>query len=266
MTTQAIPPITSTEDETGRSYRIAALYRFFDLQDPAALKTALLEIGIEKGITGTMILATEGMNGTIAAEAGALQVFLMELRRLSNCPDLEIKFSEAIEPPFQRFKIKIKPEIVTMRAGALDPLRRTGIYVAPEDWNQLIRDPEVLLLDTRNDFEVRMGTFQGADNPEIAYFRHFPEYVQQHLDPQKHRKVAMFCTGGIRCEKASAYMLEQGFEEVYQLEGGILKYLETVEESDQLWEGECFVFDDRIAVDRHLQPTRQTYPPRPGRE
>jgi UPF0176 protein len=247
-------------------HHIAAFYRFFDLQDPSALRAALEPAGQSLGISGTLILAREGINGTLAGDEQGLPAFLAQLEALSGSGPLTLRQSGADFPPFKRLKIKIKPEIVTLRAGEVRPDQRSGIPVDPADWNELISDPRVLLLDTRNDFEVQMGAFQGAVNPGMDYFRDFPGWVQQELDPGRHTRIAMYCTGGIRCEKASAYLLELGFEAVYQLQGGILNYLERVAEPQSLWQGECFVFDERIAVNPSLQPSSKGHKPRPGRD
>jgi UPF0176 protein len=215
---------------------------------------------------GTIIVSGEGVNGTVAGSSESLPAFLRDLQQYLAISDLVVKYSAAVDPPFQKFKVKIKPEIVTLRAGDISPLEITGVYVPPAEWNALIRQQDVLLIDTRNDFEVQMGQFEGAINPQIAAFRDFPEYVAAHLDPQRHRRVAMYCTGGIRCEKASAFLLQQGYQEVYQLDGGILNYLEQIKPEDSLWNGDCFVFDDRIAVTPALEPSPNPHPPRPGRE
>ncbi len=206
------------------------------------------------GITGTLLLAAEGINGTIAGSRTSIDQILAYLRRDPRLGDLQHKESEAFLPPFYRMKVKVKNEIVTMGVAGIDPTELVGRYVKPEDWNELICDPDVLLVDTRNDYEVEVGTFKGAIDPRITTFREFPEYVKNNFDPQKQPRIAMFCTGGIRCEKASAYMLQQGFPEVYHLQGGILKYLENVPAEESLWQGECFVFDQRVAVGQGLAP------------
>jgi UPF0176 protein len=206
------------------------------------------------GISGTLLLAEEGINGTIAGTRSAIEKILAYLRRDPRLADLEHKESSADHPPFYRMKVKLKKEIVTMGVPGIDPTERVGQYVKPEDWNALISDPDVLLIDTRNDYEVDVGTFKGAVDPRITTFREFPDYVKNNLNPNKKPRIAMFCTGGIRCEKASAYMLQQGFPEVYHLQGGILKYLENVPAEESLWQGECFVFDQRVAVGQGLAP------------
>ncbi|MBI1193851.1 MAG: hypothetical protein GC205_11880 [Bacteroidetes bacterium] len=249
-----------------QTHHIGAFYRFIPVAAPAALKEHLLHLGQVHSIMGTIIVSGEGLNGTVAGSEAGLPAFLQGLEQYLGISDLVVKRSTAALPPFQRFKIKIKSEIVTLRAGEVSPLERTGVYVPPSEWNQLIQQEDVLLIDTRNDFEVQLGQFDGAVNPGIAAFRDFPAYVAEQMDPERHRRVAMYCTGGIRCEKASAYLLQHGYEEVYQLDGGILNYLEKVEPEESLWKGDCFVFDDRIAVTPTLEPSQKGHPPRPGRD
>ncbi|WP_411860491.1 rhodanese-related sulfurtransferase [Halioxenophilus sp. WMMB6] len=232
---------------------VAAMYRFVALPDFEALRQPLLDFCSAQGIKGTLLLAQEGINGTVAGSREAIDALLAYLRQ---DPRLEaIDHKEAIHEslPFYRMKVKLKKEIVTMGVEGIDPNQVVGTYVAPQDWNALISDPEVLLVDTRNDYEVGIGTFKNAINPKTTTFREFPDYVKANLDPAKHKKVAMFCTGGIRCEKSTAYLKEQGFDEVYHLHGGILKYLEEVPEAESLWQGECFVFDNRVAVNHQLE-------------
>ena len=235
----------------------AALYKFVSLENYAALQANIHAACVAHHIKGTILLAAEGINGTIAGLPENIHAVLHFLRTSPQFngafANLEHKESYADEHPFYRMKVKLKKEIVTMGVPSVNPNNTVGTYVKPEDWNALINDPDVILLDTRNDYEVHIGTFKGAVNPETTTFREFPEYVAQNLDKTKHKKVAMFCTGGIRCEKASSYMLEQGFDEVYHLQGGILKYLETVPEEQSLWQGECFVFDQRVAVKHGLE-------------
>nr|WP_290226141.1 rhodanese-related sulfurtransferase [Trichocoleus desertorum] len=233
---------------------VAALYKFVSLPDFAEKKDALLAYCLDQDIKGTILLAQEGINGTIAGSRSAIAGLLSFLRADPRLADLEHKESYTETPPFDRLKVRLKKEIVPLGVPEVDPNQKVGIYVSPEEWNDLIADPDVVVIDTRNDYEVQIGTFQGACNPQTASFREFPDYVRQHLDPNKHKKVAMFCTGGIRCEKASSFMLEEGFEEVYHLKGGILKYLEAVPAEKSLWEGECFVFDQRVAVRHGLEP------------
>jgi UPF0176 protein len=233
---------------------VAAVYKFVKLADSASLREPLLAQCDALGITGTLLLAEEGINGTIAGTRSGIDNILAYLRSDPRLGDLEHKESFAEHPPFYRMKVKLKKEIVTMGVPGIDPTERVGRYVKPEDWNALIRDPDVLLVDTRNDYEVDVGTFKGAVDPRITTFREFPDYVKRNFDPEKQPRVAMFCTGGIRCEKASAYMLQQGFPEVYHLQGGILKYLENIPAERSLWQGECFVFDQRVAVGHGLAP------------
>jgi UPF0176 protein len=232
---------------------VATFYKFVRLADYADLQPPLLQACEAAGVKGTILLAREGINGTLAGPRSSLDTVLNGLQADERFADLDLKLSTADHPPFDRMKVKVKREIVTLGVAA-DPTEQVGTYVPPQEWNQVISDPEVLVLDTRNDYEVQIGTFKGAVNPHTRSFRQFPEYVQAHLQPDQHRKVAMFCTGGIRCEKATAYLLNQGFEQVYHLRGGILKYLEEVPAEESLWQGECFVFDQRVAVKHGLAP------------
>jgi UPF0176 protein len=234
-------------------YLTAALYKFVELPDNVDLQPNIHAACVVHHIKGTILLANEGINGTIAGLPDDIHAVLDYLRQDPRFADLEHKESYADTHPFYRMKVKLKKEIVTMGVPSVNPNNTVGTYVKPEDWNALISDPDVILLDTRNDYEVHIGTFKGAADPKTKTFREFPEYVAQNLDKTKHKKVAMFCTGGIRCEKASSYMLEQGFNAVYHLQGGILKYLETVPETESLWQGECFVFDQRVAVKHGLE-------------
>lgn len=236
------------------SYLIATFYKFVTLEDPKAKKEQILAWCRENNIKGTIILATEGINGTIAGSDVAIAQILNQLRSLPELADLEHKESTAAKPPFVRLKVKIKQEIVTLGMPEVNPNQQVGTYVDPQHWNQVISDPEVVVIDTRNDYEVKIGSFKRAINPNTESFREFPEYIAENVDPEQHPKVAMFCTGGIRCEKASSYLLSKGFKEVYHLKGGILKYLENVVPQESLWEGECFVFDDRVAVKEGLEP------------
>ncbi len=236
-----------------QEYVVAALYRFVTLDNFREMREPLLGFCRERGIRGTLLLAQEGINGTVAGSREAIDALLEYLRADPRLAALEHKESIDQRMPFYRMKVKLKKEIVTMGVEGIDPNRVVGTYVQAKDWNALIADPEVLLIDTRNDYEYELGTFRGAVDPHTASFRDFPRYVREHLDPEKHRKVAMFCTGGIRCEKASAFMLQEGFDEVYHLRGGILKYLEEVPEEESAWEGECYVFDKRVAVDHQLE-------------
>lgn len=235
------------------SYLIATFYKFVTISNLEAVRAQILTWCQQQEIKGTIILAEEGINGTIAGSSDAIANILTAIGSLPGLKDLEHKESASEKLPFARLKVKIKPEIVTLGLPAVNPTRQVGTYVEAQDWNQIISDPEVVVIDTRNDYEVEIGTFQKAKNPNTESFREFPEYVARNLDSQQHSKVAMFCTGGIRCEKASSYLLSQGFKEVYHLKGGILKYLENVSPQESLWEGECFVFDERVAVKEGLE-------------
>ena len=234
-------------------YVVCALYHFVRLPDYKALQQPLIRLMKAQGVKGTLLLAEEGINGTIAGTRAGIDAVLDFLRQDPRLAALDTKESFDDELPFYRTKVKLKKEIVTMGVEGIDPNRKVGTHVDPKDWNALISQPDVLLIDTRNDYEVQIGTFRNAVNPHTDTFREFPAYVKQHLDPQKHRKVAMFCTGGIRCEKSTAYLKEQGFDEVYHLKGGILNYLEKVAATDSLWQGECFVFDNRVSVNHSLE-------------
>ena len=232
---------------------VATFYKFVSLPDFAEKREPLLSHCQAQGIKGTILLAAEGIIATIAGSREGIDSVLAFLRCDPRFSDLEHKESYAEFQPFDRMKVRLKKEIVTLGVPEVDPNKQVGTYIDPQDWNALISDPEITVIDTRNHYEVAIGTFHGAADPKTRSFRQFPAYVQQHLDPTKHKKVAMFCTGGIRCEKASAFMLAQGFEEVYHLKGGILKYLEEVPTEESLWEGECFVFDQRIALQHGLE-------------
>jgi UPF0176 protein len=238
------------------TYEVAALYQFVPLPDFRELKDPLHKLCLDLGVRGTLLLAHEGINGTVAGSHEAIDALMTELREstlfMGRLDNLELKFSTATEMPFQRMKVRLKKEIVTLGDPQTDPLRRVGTYVTPAEWNRLLDEAGIVLLDTRNDFEVEMGTFEGAVDPRIKRFSEFKDFVKNELDPTQHRKVAMFCTGGIRCEKASSYMLAQGFEEVFHLKGGILKYLEEVPEAESRWNGGCFVFDERVALGHGL--------------
>jgi UPF0176 protein len=232
---------------------VSALYKFVSLDDYTALRKPLLKLMEEHHVKGTLLLAKEGINGTIAGDRKGIDALLAWLRSDPRFADLETKESYEQAMPFYRSKVKLKKEIVTMGVEGIDPKNIVGTYVKPKDWNALISDPDVLLIDTRNDYEVKIGAFKGAVNPETETFREFSQYVKQQLDPAKHKKIAMYCTGGIRCEKSTAYLKEQGFEDVYHLQGGILKYLEEVPAEQSVWQGECFVFDNRVAVNHDLE-------------
>ena len=241
-------------------YKVAAFYQFAALPDFRELREPLRAICADLKLKGSVLLALEGINGTLAGSADAIGGLIHELRDGAlfggRLGDLELKFSQARAMPFQRLKIRLKKEIVTLGDTETDPTREVGIYVDAADWNALIATPDMLVIDTRNAFEVAMGTFAGALDPGIKSFGQFKDFAARNLDPAKHRRVAMFCTGGIRCEKASAYLLSRGFAEVYHLKGGILSYLGAVPEAESRWRGECFVFDDRIALGHGLRERR----------
>lgn len=231
---------------------VAALYHFASLPDYRDKQLPLKEQCTALGIRGTLLLAEEGINGTISGSREGIDGILAFIRRDPRLNALDHKESFTDSHPFRRMKVKLKKEIVTLGVEGVDPNRLVGTYVEPEDWNALISDPDVVVIDTRNDYEVALGTFQHAVDPKTHSFREFPEFVREHYDPARHRKVAMFCTGGIRCEKASSFMLGEGYPEVFHLKGGILKYLEKVKPEESLWEGECFVFDHRVGVTHGL--------------
>jgi len=233
--------------------QVCALYKFVRLESFEALREPLLAAMEKHDVRGTLLLALEGINGTIAGPKDGIEAVLRHLTSDERLNKLSYKISYNEENPFQRTKVKLKKEIVTMGVEGIDPNHVVGTYVKPQDWNALISDPDVVVVDTRNDYEVEIGTFKDALNPDTETFREFPQYVKDNLDKTKHKKVAMYCTGGIRCEKSTAYLKEQGFDEVYHLEGGILKYLEEVPKEESLWEGECFVFDGRVAVNHDLE-------------
>ena len=237
-------------------FRTAALYQFTRFDDPAALRGPIEALCRARNVQGTLLLAREGLNGTIAGPAEGIEAVIAHLRTLPGCAALEVKYAWAAEEPFHRLKIRLKREIVTMGEPDLDPLQNAGTYVAPEDWNDLIAQPNTLLIDTRNDYEVAIGTFPGAIDPETSSFRDFPAWFRVNRDRliADGTKVAMFCTGGTRCEKSTAFLKAEGVEEVYHLQGGILNYLEKVPAADSVWEGECFVFDERVAVTPDLEP------------
>ena len=242
--------------DADQPYKVMAIYKFADLPDAEAIRPVLAKFCCARGIKGTLILAPEGINGTVAGTPEAVDALAEWLfagdvfgGRLAGA---EVKYSKAGAMPFLRMKVRLKPEIVTLRAPEANPARQVGTYVEPKDWNGLIARNDVVLIDTRNDYEVGLGTFQRALDPTTKNFTEFKDYVANHLDPKRDKKVAMFCTGGIRCEKASSYLLSQGFEEVFHLKGGILKYLEMVPESESRFAGECFVFDERVSVGHGL--------------
>lgn len=235
---------------------VCALYKFVTLENFQDLRQPLLDVLEDNRVRGTLLLANEGINGTVAGSRRGIDTLLDWLRSNPRLADVDYKESYTDIPPFNRAKVKLKKEIVTMGVEGIDPKRVVGTYVSPKDWNKLISDPEVVLVDTRNDYEFKVGTFKNAINPNTESFREFPGFVKAHLDPEKHKKVAMFCTGGIRCEKSTAFLKEQGFDEVYHLKGGILKYLEEVPAQETLWQGECFVFDERVTVNLQLEKGR----------
>ena len=234
-------------------FTVAALYHFTRFSDPAALRAPLQEKCDALGITGSLLLAGEGINGTIAGTREGIDAILLYLRALPGCDTLEHKESTASLPPFPRMKVKLKKEIVTMGQPDVNPIARVGHYVEAKDWNDLICSPDVAVIDTRNDYEVGIGTFKGAIDPQTKSFRDFPKWWEDNKDRFHNKRIAMFCTGGIRCEKSTNYLLGQGVEEVYHLKGGILKYLEEVLEKDSTWEGDCFVFDARVSVGHGLK-------------
>jgi UPF0176 protein len=245
----ALRSVMSAVAKSDAAIQVVAFYRFVGVAAPADLRLNLRERARAADLKGTILVAPEGINGTISGAPDAMGGFLGWLQSDRRFAGLDLKVAGAAAHPFQRLKIKLKREIITFgHPGSADPLSRVGTYVAPGDWNALIADPDVLVVDTRNAYEVAVGTFQGAVDPKTPSFTKFPEFVASQLDPARHRKVAMFCTGGIRCEKASAYLLSQGFPEVYHLQGGILNYLAAVPAEDSLWQGECFVFDERGGV------------------
>jgi len=232
---------------------VCALYKFTTLADYEKLRQPILKQLNQLEIRGSLLLAEEGINGTIAGSATAIEEFLNWLQLDNRFKGIDKKLSLHSKRPFHRTKVSLKKEIVTMGVDDIDPNEVVGTYVEAEQWNDLISDPDTLLIDTRNEYEYSVGSFTNAINPQTKTFREFPDYVKDNLDPTKDKKVAMFCTGGIRCEKASSYMKQQGFKDVYHLKGGILKYLESVDQKESLWNGECFVFDDRVAVNHDLE-------------
>lgn len=237
------------------TFTVSAFYKFARVEDCEALRADLAALGEREGLCGTILLAPEGINATIAGPDTGVRALLTHLRSDPRFAGLMSKKSVTETQPFQRWKVKVKPEILTFGAAEADPNVRAGTYVKPQDWNSLIAREDVLLVDTRNDYEVAIGTFRGAVDPKTRAFTGFKDFVAANLDPSTHRTVAMFCTGGIRCEKASAYLRAHGFEDVYHLEGGILKYLEEVPAEQSLWDGACFLFDERVAVGHGVQPS-----------
>ena len=232
---------------------ICALYKFTRLDDFEKIQKPLKKFMELLDVRGTLLLAREGINGTIAGEKINIEKVLSYLKSDKRLADIGFKYSYSEKPPFKRLKVKLKKEIVTLGISDIDPTHSSGTYVKPSDWNELINDPEVVLIDTRNNYEYEIGSFKGAINPNTETFREFPSYTKNNLEKYRNKKIAMFCTGGIRCEKSTAYLKSEGFENVYHLQGGILKYLEEVQEAESLWDGECFVFDDRVAVKHKLE-------------
>lgn len=259
----------SNFNEINEQYKLAALYQFIEINEIQKLYDYIEDICNKYHILGSLILANEGINGTIAGKEDDINNMVQLLceylnNQYNNNNDIdnnkmEIKFSYTQDKPFHRFKVTIKNEIVTMGCDNIKPSQLKGEYIDVNDWGNLIKDPDVVLIDTRNQYEIEIGTFQGAVDPKTTTFREFPKYVEDNLDPLIHKKIAMFCTGGIRCEKASSYMKSKGFDHVYHLKGGILKYLEQIDEKDSLWKGECYVFDSRTSVKHKLE--QGTYTP-----
>jgi UPF0176 protein len=236
---------------------VAALYRFARFDDPATLRPPLLGLCEEHGVRGTLLLAREGINGTIAGTDEAIAQVLAHVRTFPGCAGIEVKFSRCAAPPFQRMKVRLKKEIVTLGVSEVDPTATVGTYVDPADWNALISQPGTVVIDTRNDYEVAVGQFEGAIDPVTPTFRDFPAWFRAHKDQlAKAPRIAMYCTGGIRCEKSTAFLKSEGIDEVYHLKGGILAYLEHVPEAESLWRGECFVFDEREGLEHGLKPAR----------
>jgi len=232
---------------------IVSLYKFVNISDLETFRKELLAECNNLAIKGTFIIAAEGINGTIAGTGKNIETIIKFLISDDRFADIECKYSFDNKIPFYRMKVKIKDELIPIGVEGVDPREVVGTYVRPDEWNKLVEDPDVLLIDVRNQYEIEVGSFKGALNPETDNFRYFPEFVENNLNPDENKKVAMFCTGGIRCEKASSYMLSKGFKEVFHLKGGILKYLEDVSKEKSLWDGECFVFDNRTSVDHDLQ-------------
>ena len=234
--------------------KVAALYRFASFNQPELLQPQIAAWCAEHGLKGTILVATEGVNGTVAGSEAGIDAVVAHLRTLPGCAELDVKYSHANEMPFYRMKVRLKKEIVTLGVDGIDPKREVGTYVQPEDWNALISDPDTVLIDTRNDYEVAIGTFEGAVDPRTKSFSEFPEWFRAHRDELAagKTKFAMFCTGGIRCEKSTAFLKAEGIDDVYHLEGGILRYLENIPEAESKWQGECFVFDERVSVKHGL--------------
>ncbi len=250
--------MNSNASHTTGNIKVAALYHFAVIEDPADMKPKILEQAETSGLKGTILLATEGINGTVAGSPDGIDAMITYLRSIPQFAGLEVKYSEASEMPFLRMKVRLKKEIVSMGVDGVNAANDKGNYIDPEEWNKMIADPETIVIDTRNDYEVAIGSFAGAINPATATFRDFPTWFDEFSRELKEKsngepKIAMFCTGGIRCEKATAYVKGQGFENVHHLKGGILKYLENVPEAESRWEGDCFLFDQRVAVGHGLK-------------
>tara|TARA_R110002096_G_scaffold173781_2_gene348233 strand:+ start:422411 stop:423253 length:843 start_codon:yes stop_codon:yes gene_type:complete len=243
-----------TENPT--TYDVVAFYKFVAIDDCETFAPALKQAMLDRDVMGTILLAEEGINGTISGSQPSITQILEIIRSHPGLDDLDTKRSHAPTHVFNRAKVKVKPSLISIGAD-VDPTKTVGEYVDPKDWNALISDPGVILIDTRNDYEHYAGTFQGAVDPKITRFRELPEFVHKNFDPKVHKKVAMFCTGGIRCEKSTSWMLEQGFENVYHLQGGILKYLEEVPQEESMWKGDCYVFDERVGVNHDLAPSEE---------
>lgn len=259
MTNTPSAPDTHTES---LPFRVAALYRFTPFENAEALRAPLRAVCDAQGVKGILLLAREGINGTIAGTDEGIEAVLAHIRTLPGCAEIEVKFSRAPTMPFLRMKVRLKAEIVTMGVPDLDPRSEVGTYLDPKEWNALLSDPDTVLIDTRNDYEVAVGTFKGAIDPDIKTFREFPQWLRdkrEALEAEGRKpRIAMFCTGGIRCEKSTAFAKAEGLDEVYHLKGGILKYLETMPQEESLWEGECFVFDQRVTVRHGLEPGNLT--------
>jgi len=244
--------IMSEKNKQPARFLVAAFYRFVSLPDYQAMRQPMLQSCEKLGLLGSILLAEEGINGTVSGTGENIQSLFEQLGTDQRLQGLHYKQSWAEEQPFYRMKVRLKKEIVSLGVGGVDPNQAVGEYVSPGHWNALISRDDVRLVDTRNHYEYHLGTFRGAEDPETGSFRDFPQWVEKNLDPEKDRHVAMFCTGGIRCEKATSYLLGLGFESVYHLDGGILNYLETVDKEESLWQGDCFVFDNRVSVDHDL--------------
>ncbi len=260
-----------SEVSNTNSWKIAAFYHFIDLPDRDEWADRMVDHGLKVGLRGTVIFANEGINSTCAGSVEAIDSTISLLKSDPRFSQLEVKYSFADFNPFPKFKVKRKAEIVTFRQEGADPRDVVGTYLDPEEWNDLIRDPEVITIDTRNDYEVGVGQFKGAINPKTDDFTAFAKFVDEHLEAHKGKKIAMYCTGGIRCERSTAYLKKKGFENVYHLKGGILRYLELMPKNKSLWEGDCFVFDYRVAVDHDLKPAKwkidpETSDPKPMKD